>query len=135
VDRYLVTGCSSFLIKLERVEDLGLDALTRSQSGNTRCSNTTTFYFTDNEVTYHVVTSGSSTSLGLHSLIHDIKMLELQLNCHVVCIHVPGTTISLQGADGLSRGVLISPLHARDSSRSILASLFAPVHPKTRSCG
>lgn len=93
-----------------------------------RCSNATMFYFTDNEVTYHVVTSGSSTSPGLHSLIHEIKMLELQLNCQLVCIHVPGTTIILQGADGLSRGVWISPLHARDSSRTILASLFAPVH-------
>jgi hypothetical protein len=65
------------------------------------CSNATMFHFTDNEVTYHVVTSGSSTSPGLHSLIHEIKMLELQLNCQLVCIHVPSTTIILQGADGL----------------------------------
>jgi hypothetical protein len=68
-------------------------------------------------------------SPGLHSLIHEIKMLELQLNYHVVvCIHVPGTTIILQGADGLSRGVWISLLHVRDSSRFILASLFVPLH-------
>jgi hypothetical protein len=35
----------------------------------------TFFYFTDNMVTYYVVSSGSSTSKSLHKLVEDIKIL------------------------------------------------------------
>jgi hypothetical protein len=70
------------------------------------------FYFTDNLVSYYVLTSGSSTFPGLHTLILQIKTLVLQLQCHLVVIHAPGVVMIQQGTDGLSRGVWATSLHS-----------------------
>jgi hypothetical protein len=60
----------------------------------------TFFYFTDNMTTYYTVSSGSSTSPGIHSLVDDIKKLEIELEIVLEVIHVPGTTIITEGTDG-----------------------------------
>ena len=87
----------------------------------------TFLYFTDNLVTYYIVSSGASSSPELHRLIVEIKRLELVLGCHLEVVHVPGTTLIHQGTDGLSRGVWCSPLHRNPEQRGILAEIFAPV--------
>jgi len=97
------------------------------RTGSSPVSGHTLFYFTDNTTTYHAVTKGSSTSPKLHSLIRDIKFLELKLNCHLEVVHVPGVTMIDQGTDGLSRGVWISPMHQTRPTESLMAELFAPV--------
>jgi hypothetical protein len=87
----------------------------------------TFFYFTDNLVTYYVVTGGSYTAPSLHELVEDIKMLEIELKIHLEVIHIPGTVIIIQSTDGLSHGVWGSILHDRSSQQLILGSIFAPV--------
>ena len=67
------------------------------------------FYFTDNMVSYYVVHSSSSRSPNLHALMLEIKDLEQELQCHLEVVHVPGTYLIMQGTDGLSRGVWMSP--------------------------
>jgi hypothetical protein len=58
----------------------------------------TFFYFTDNMTTYYTVTSGLSKSPGIHSLVEDIKLLEIVLEIVLAeVVHVPGTTIITEG--------------------------------------
>ncbi len=97
------------------------------QTGKSRFENTTLLYFTDNMTTYHVTMSGSSSSPRLHALVQAIKTKELRLACHLEVVHVPGTTMIIQGTDGISRGVWLSPLHKRETSASLMCDLFAPV--------
>jgi hypothetical protein len=61
------------------------------------------FYFKDNEVTYNICKKGSSKTLSLHILVQQLKDLELALGCRLEVIHVPRTTMIIQGTDGLSR--------------------------------
>jgi hypothetical protein len=63
------------------------------------------FYFTDNEVNYNICKKRSSKTVSLHLLVQQLKALELALGCRLEVIHVPGTTMITQGADGLSRGI------------------------------
>jgi hypothetical protein len=102
-----------------------------SKRASPRCKGATMFYFTDNEVTYHIVNGGSSREPRLQKLIHEIKALEILLQCHLVVIHVPGKLMIVQGTDDLSRGIWISPLRERIPTRQLLARIFAPVdlHP------
>jgi hypothetical protein len=85
------------------------------------------FFFTDNLVTYYIVSSGCSRSPELHRLIVEIKKLEQQLDIVLEVVHVPGTSLITQGTDGLSRGVWCSPLHDRPDQGAILESVFAPL--------
>jgi hypothetical protein len=87
----------------------------------------TFFYFTDNIVTYDIVTSGSSKSPALHEMVEEIKRLEIELDLILEVIHVPGTTIITEGTDGLSRGIWISQLHSTPSQEQVLAEILAPV--------
>ena len=87
----------------------------------------TLFYFTDNQVTYYVVQNGSSSSEGLHSLVRAITNLEVLLGCRLEVIHVPGTMLIRQGADGLSRGVWMSNSRNPDSSLSIASEVLGAV--------
>jgi hypothetical protein len=87
----------------------------------------TFFYFTDNTTTYYAVSSGASTSPGLHAMVRKIKMLEIEVECTLEVVHVPGTTLITQSTDGLSRGVWGSPLHDRPSQLTILSEIFSPV--------
>jgi hypothetical protein len=87
----------------------------------------TFFYFTDNIVTYYIVTSGSSTSPALHEIVEEIKRLEIELDLILEVIHLPGTTIITEGTDGLSRGIWISQLHSTPSQDQVLTEIFSPV--------
>jgi len=88
---------------------------------------TTVFYFTDNYVTYCIVSSGSSPSPELHKLIEAIRLLELELNCTLVAVHVPGVVMIRQGTDSLSRGVWVSPFHEAVCHRELNTEIFAPL--------
>jgi len=88
---------------------------------------TTIFYFTDNFVTYCIVSSGASSSPELHFLIEQIRLLELDLNCTLVAVHVPGRVMIEQGTDALSRGVWVSPFHHAIHHREINTAVFAPL--------
>ena len=81
-------------------------------------------YFTDNLVSYFVVNGSSSRSPGLHSLVVKIKELEQELGCHLEVVHVPGTYLIMQGTDGLSRGVWLSP---QRQFVGINSAIFQPV--------
>jgi hypothetical protein len=94
----------------------------------------TFFYFTDNMTTYYTFMSGSSKSPSIHSLLEDIKLLEIELEIVLEVIHVPGTTIISEGTDGLSTGIWSTPLHQWPDRHLLLAEIFAPV-PFTRDVG
>jgi len=87
----------------------------------------TVFYFTDNFVTYCIVSSGTSSSPELHALIEQIRILEIRLNCTLVSVHVPGRVMIEQGTDALSRGVWVSPFHHKIDHQTINAAIFAPL--------
>ena len=57
-----------------------------------------------------------SKSDTLQKLFLEVKLLELQLQYHLLLIHVPGTTMIREGIDGLSRGVFLQPpFHYEDN--------------------
>ena len=84
-----------------------------------RVTNRRLIYLTDNMVTYDVFRRGTSKSTPLWNLFLRIKLLELQLQCHLQVIHVPGTIMIKQGTDGLSRGVAMQPLASHPSNSLI----------------
>ena len=88
-------------------------------NGGVRVKNRRLLYFTDNMVTYDVFRKGSSKSTPLWRLFLQIKLLEIELNCLVQVIHVPGTTMIIQGTDGLSRGVDMQKLGSYKSNTLI----------------
>lgn len=75
------------------------------ERGERRVEGRTLFYFTDNMTTYYVVQNGGSRQSGLHVLVRQLKMLEVELGCRLEVIHVPGLLMIEQGTDGLSRGL------------------------------
>ena len=75
------------------------------ENGLNRVTNRRLLYFTNNIVTYDVFHRGTSKYNTLWKLFSRIKLLELELQCLVEAIHVPGIIIISQGMDGLSRGV------------------------------
>jgi hypothetical protein len=88
---------------------------------------TTVFYFTDNSTTYWIAASGSSGSPGLHQLIEEIRLLELELECSLQVIHVPGLIMIDQGTDGLSRGIWMSSLQGLMDSDRMTQAIFEPL--------
>jgi hypothetical protein len=79
--------------------------LERELGGEGRLHNATLFYFTDNMVTYYIVSGGSSSSPELQRLIRRIKYLELVLGIRLEVVHIPGLHMIDQRTDGLSRGI------------------------------
>jgi hypothetical protein len=105
-----------------------LATLQRAQDQNLHdIRGVTFFYFTDNMTTYYTVTSGLSASPGIHSLVDEIKRLEIELGIVLEVIHVPGTTIITEGTDGLSRRIWSTPLNQRPDRHILLAEIFAPI--------
>ena len=74
--------------------------------GGERVKGRRVLYFTDNMVSYDVFRRGSSKSTPLWTLFLKINLLELELQCVLQVIHVPGTTMIEQGTAGLSRGLI-----------------------------
>ena len=81
-------------------------------------------------VTYDVFRKGTSKSMKLWTLLLHIKLIELNLNCVVQVIHVPGTAMITQGSDGLSRGIHMQSL-ASNKSNALVPLLWraAPHSP------
>jgi hypothetical protein len=79
--------------------------LEREQDGGGRLHQSTLFYFTDNLVTYYIVSSGSSSSPELQKLLRRLKALEVDLSIRLEVVHIPGTHMIDQRTDGLSRGI------------------------------
>ena len=86
----------------------------------------TVFYFTDNSSTYYIHAAGSSRSPALHEMVVRLKLLEIELDCCVQVVHVPGNLLIKQGADGLSRGVWMSHLQEADGRGSVQEGIFRP---------
>jgi hypothetical protein len=82
------------------------------------------FYFADNSTSHWIAASGSSASPGLHKLIEEIRLLELELDCSLQAIHVPGLIMTDQGTDGLNRGIWMSALQGLADS----GLLAQPLH-------
>ena len=82
--------------------------LEREVGGNGRLRNSTLFYFTDNLVTYYIVSGGSSASPELQKLLRRLKYLELSLGIRLEVIHIPGKHMIDQRMDGLSRGLRLT---------------------------
>ena len=99
----------------------------RASTDKASVRGTTVFYFTDNSGVYWIATAGSSKSLNLHKLITRIRRLELELNCYLQVVHVPGVILIEQGTDGLSRGVWISSCQGLAAEDRITRAIFDPL--------
>jgi hypothetical protein len=87
------------------------------------------YYCTDNSVTYDSVRRGSSRSPRLHALIMRLKVLELQHNCLLVVIHIPGVIMIQEGTDGQSRGIWTTSLTVSGGYRMSNLFRWAPPSP------
>jgi hypothetical protein len=87
----------------------------------------TVFYFADNSTSCWIAASGSSSSPGLHKLIEEIRLLELELECSLQVIHVPGLIMIDQGTDGLSRGIWMSAPQGLEDSGRLTQAVFEPL--------
>ena len=67
-------------------------------------------------VTYDIFRKGTSKTIRLWTLLLKIKLIDLELNCIVQVIHVPGTTMITQGSDDLSRGIHMQSLASHRSN-------------------
>jgi hypothetical protein len=85
--------------------------LEREVGGCGRLHGSTLFYFTDNLVTYYVVSGGSSRSPEIQRLLRRLKYLEMALAIRLEVVHIPGSHMIDQGADGLSRGLRFTGGH------------------------
>ena len=81
--------------------------LERELGGRGHLWDATLFYFTDNLVTYYIVSGGSSSSPELQKLLRRLKYLELVLGLRLEVVHIPGKHMIAQRTAGLSRGVRI----------------------------
>ncbi len=88
---------------------------------------TTVFYFTDNSGVYWIATNGSSKSPNLHKLVTRIRRLELELDCYLQVVHVPGLVLIEQGTDGLSRGVWMSRCQGLAAEDQLTQAIFNPL--------
>ncbi len=78
------------------------------EQGHDRLQSATLFYFTDNLVTYYIVSGGSSSSPELQKLIRRLKYLKLALGVRLEVVHIPGKHMIDQRMDGLSRGLQLT---------------------------
>jgi hypothetical protein len=86
-------------------------------------------YFTDNLVSYELLSKASSASPGLQELLREIKLLEVEMHCQVLAIHVPGVAMIRQGTDGLSRGIWMAPFRDRLSPLEETLRVFRAAPP------
>jgi hypothetical protein len=109
--------------------------LEREVGGSGRLEHATLFYFTDNLVTYYIVSGGSSGSPELQKLLRRLKYLELSLNIRLEVVHVPGTHMIDQRTDGLSRGIRLGSGGLKRTPAAEVQRIFegVPVTPATLS--
>jgi hypothetical protein len=113
----------------KELETLRLTMATLLQQDRSLLEGTTIFYFTDNMAVYWIASSGSSPAPGLHTLIEEIRLMELELACSLQVVHVPGIIMINQGTDGLSRGIWMSALHLLADQRTLTRAIFDPLPP------
>jgi hypothetical protein len=101
--------------------------LEREVGGNGRLRGSTLFYFTDNLVTYYIVTGGSSTSPELQKLLRRLKYLELSLGIRLEVVHIPGKHMIEQRTDGLSQGLRLAGGGFKRSPRAETQRIFEGV--------
>jgi hypothetical protein len=101
--------------------------LEREDGGSGRLHKSTLFYFTDNLVTYYIVSGGSSGSPELQKLICRLKYLEMTLEICLEVVHVPGTHMIDQRTDGLSRGVRLGTGRFKRSPAAEVQRIFEGV--------
>ena len=96
--------------------------------------NTLSFIFTDNLVSYWILSSGRSKIPALHQLVLRILHLTSKYGIHLVIIWVPGELMIEEGSDGLSRDLWISPSRTTLLSRDHIRHLFcsAPHGPQVK---
>jgi hypothetical protein len=109
--------------------------LERELGGTGRLNNATLFYFTDNLVSYYIVSGGSSASPELQKLLRRIKFLELTLSIRLEVVHIPGLHMIDQRTDGLSRGIRFAGGRLKRSPEAETLRVFEamPVTPATLS--
>jgi hypothetical protein len=109
--------------------------LERELGGTGRLSNATLFYFTDNLVSYYIVSGGSSASPELQKLLRRIKFLELTLSIRLELVHIPGLHMIDQRTDGLSRGIRFAGgrLKRSPEAETLRVLEAMPVTPSTLS--
>ena len=79
-------------------------------------------------VLYNVFRKGKSKIISLWRLLLRIKLLELHLQYLLQVIHVPGTSMMLQGMDAFSRGLDMQALSSyKSTSRVPLLWRLAPL--------
>jgi hypothetical protein len=107
--------------------------LEREIGGRGRLIDSTLFYFTDNLVTYYIVSGGSSKSPELQRLLRRLKYLELLLGIRLEVVHIPGTHMIDQGTDGLSRGLRLIGGRPKRTVHEETQRIFegVPVTPST----
>lgn len=105
--------------KLERDDNSTIYFGTWKILGGKRVKGQRLLYFTDNMVTYDVFRKGTSTSTPLWLLFLKIKLLELELQCTLQVIHIPGTNMIEQGTNGLSQGFYMQSLGSHKSNSLI----------------
>ena len=101
--------------------------LERESLAGGRLHNSTLFYFTDNMVTYYIVSGGSSTSPELQKLVRRIKYLELSLGIRLEVVHIPGRHMIDQRTDGLSRGIRFAGGRLKRSPEAETLRIFEAV--------
>ena len=101
----------------------------RRERKNTSYVGSVMIYFTDNSVSYELLSKGSSGSPRLQELLREIKSLEIEMHCQVLAIHVPGVSMIRQGTDGLSRGIWMAPFRDRLSPLEETLRVFRPAPP------
>jgi hypothetical protein len=97
------------------------------QEASKEVQGATVFYFTNNLTTYWVDFSGSSPPPRLHLLIKEIRLLEMEMDCCLQVIHVPGVVMIDHGTDGLSQGVWVSAFHGLTDNLLLTKAVFEPV--------
>ena len=105
-----------------------LQRLVRNKPAN-EIRDTLCFIFTDNRVSYWILSSGSSKVPKLHELVLEIVLITSHYRIHLEVIWVPGELMIEEGSDGLSRGIWISPCrNSLLSSGHVRAILRAAPH-------
>jgi hypothetical protein len=103
--------------------------------GKGRLWNATLFYFTDNLVTYYIVSGGSSSSPELQKLIRRLKYLELLLVVRLEVVHIPGKHMIDQRTDGLSRGLRLTGGGFKRTPREETRRIFEGLPVTARTIG
>ena len=112
----------------KELETLRLSLQVVLDQGHAEVRGCSLFYFTDNSTTYWICSGGTSKNDKLQGTLERIRLLEVQLGCHLIVVHVPGLVMIQEGTDGLSRGLWINPWHGGIPREDLLTGIFAP-HP------